>query len=160
MSHVWMSHDSHMNESHVWMRHLHVWMHHVTHMNVSCHTYEWVMSRIWISHVSHMNESCHTWEVEDKGCRCVGVPHSQSLVIDVTDDRVRDIWQWLTHVRDIWVMSPWVRQGTFDYKWLHTYAWVLSHVIVSRYTCNCVRAHVWEWVMSHVWKWVMSPWVR
>jgi len=38
-----------------------------THMNESCHTYEWVMSRIWMgqshiwmSHVTHMKESCHT----------------------------------------------------------------------------------------------------
>jgi len=40
----------------------HVWMSHVAHMNESCHTYEWVMSRIWMSHVTHMNESCHTYE--------------------------------------------------------------------------------------------------
>jgi len=25
----------------------HIWMSHVTHMNESCHTYEWVMSHIW-----------------------------------------------------------------------------------------------------------------
>jgi len=42
-------------------------MSHVTHMNKSCrtcdescHTYEWVMSRIWMSHVT--KESCHTYE--------------------------------------------------------------------------------------------------
>ena len=40
----------------------HMWMSHVTHMNESCHTYEWVMSRIWMSHVTHMNESCHTYD--------------------------------------------------------------------------------------------------
>jgi len=38
----------------------HIWMSHVTHMNESWHIYEWVMSQIWISHVTHMNESCQT----------------------------------------------------------------------------------------------------
>jgi len=40
----------------------HIRMSHVTHMNESCHTYERVMSHIWMSHVTHMNESCHTYE--------------------------------------------------------------------------------------------------
>ena len=40
----------------------HMWMSHVTHVNESCHTCEWVMSHIWMSHVTRMNESCHTCE--------------------------------------------------------------------------------------------------
>ena len=40
----------------------HIWMSHVTHMNESCHTYGWVMSHIWMSHVTHRNVSCHTYE--------------------------------------------------------------------------------------------------
>jgi len=69
----------------------HIWMSHVTHMNESCHTYEWRLcvwalvggygicvtwmcdmthSRVTLTHVCHvtyvwvmsyMNESCHTW---------------------------------------------------------------------------------------------------
>ena len=31
----------------------HIWMSHVTHMKESYHTYEWVMSHIWMSHVWH-----------------------------------------------------------------------------------------------------------
>jgi len=53
MSHMWMSHVTHMTES---CR---------TYANESCHTCEWVMSNMWISHVTHlmshvthMNESC------------------------------------------------------------------------------------------------------
>ena len=34
----------------------HIWMSHVTHMNESCPTYEWVMRHIWMRHVPHMNE--------------------------------------------------------------------------------------------------------
>jgi len=43
----------------------HTWMSHVTHMNESCHTHEWVMSHTWMSHVTHMNESCHTSQASD-----------------------------------------------------------------------------------------------
>ena len=41
----------------------HIWMSHVTHMNKSCYAYEWVMSQThWMSRVTHTNESCHTHE--------------------------------------------------------------------------------------------------
>jgi len=49
----WMSYITHMNEALIahtdgvtW----YIWMRHVTHMNESCHTCEWVMSRIWLIH--------------------------------------------------------------------------------------------------------------
>ena len=35
----------------------HVWMSHVTHMNEACHTYDWVMSHVQMRHVTHMNQS-------------------------------------------------------------------------------------------------------
>ena len=40
----------------------HIWMSHVTHMNELCHTYGWVMSHIWMRHITRMNESCHAYE--------------------------------------------------------------------------------------------------
>ena len=64
LSHIWMSHVTHMNESchtYEWVM-SHIWMSHVTHMNEVCHTYEWVLSQIWMSLVTHMIESCHTYE--------------------------------------------------------------------------------------------------
>jgi len=49
----------------------HTWMSHVTHINESClairpHLYilvneSWVMSNTWSSHVTHINESCLAW---------------------------------------------------------------------------------------------------
>jgi len=65
MSHVWMGHVTHMNEScHTYDYVMwHIWMSHVTHMNESCCTYEWVMSHIWMSPITHMNESRHTVQV-------------------------------------------------------------------------------------------------
>jgi len=49
------------DRSHIWVM-SHIWMSHATHMNESCHTNVWVMSNIWMSHATHMNESCRTYE--------------------------------------------------------------------------------------------------
>jgi len=38
----------------------HVWVSHVTHMCEPRHTYQWVMSHVSISHVTRINQSCHT----------------------------------------------------------------------------------------------------
>jgi len=54
----------------------HIWMSHVTHIKESCHTYERVMSQIWKSHVTYMNESCHTYE---RLAFCI--PHTDVLCI-------------------------------------------------------------------------------
>jgi len=40
----------------------HMRMSHVTHVNESCHTYRWVMSHMSMSHVTHVNESRHARE--------------------------------------------------------------------------------------------------
>ena len=40
----------------------HMWIRHVTHMNESCRTYECVMLHIQMSHVTHVDTSCHTYE--------------------------------------------------------------------------------------------------
>ena len=36
----------------------HMWISHVTHVNESCHTCGWVMSHMWMSHVTPRNKSC------------------------------------------------------------------------------------------------------
>ena len=54
MSHIWMSHVTHTNEScrtYEWVM-SHIWL-----IESYC-TYEWVMSHTWMSHIAHMNESC------------------------------------------------------------------------------------------------------
>ena len=38
----------------------HIWMSHVTHMNESRHTYEWVMSHIWTHHIWMDPVTCYT----------------------------------------------------------------------------------------------------
>ena len=64
MSHIWMSHVTHMNVSY----HTHEWIMsstricHDTHIYGACHTYKAVVSHTWMRHITHMNESCHTHE--------------------------------------------------------------------------------------------------
>jgi len=36
----------------------------MTHSNVTCHTFEFVTSRVRMSHVTHTNDSCHTYMSE------------------------------------------------------------------------------------------------
>jgi len=40
----------------------HIWMSHVTHMNESCHKQEWVILHTGMSHVTYIDESCHMYE--------------------------------------------------------------------------------------------------
>ena len=59
MSHMWISHVTHVHESSrtcKWVM-SHMWMSHVTHVNESSRTCEWVMSHVWMSHVAHINTS-------------------------------------------------------------------------------------------------------
>jgi len=68
MSHIWMSHDAHMDvwdeswHAYGWVI-LHVWTYtsHGTHVNASWHAYEWGMVHIWMSHGTHVKESWHTY---------------------------------------------------------------------------------------------------
>ena len=68
MSHRWMSHGFFRCLSqwgkgwpYGWVV-SHIRMSHVTHINESCCTHEWVTSHIWMSHVTHIDESRHTYE--------------------------------------------------------------------------------------------------
>jgi len=61
----------------------HIRMSHVTHMNASCHTYEWFMSHIWMSHVTHTNESCHTYERVMSYVWMSHVPHMTKTTLTI-----------------------------------------------------------------------------
>jgi len=128
MSHVWMSHGTHimrrvtrMNESwhtYDWACRAYEWvMTHVTHvmrrvtrMNEACHTYTWVISHVWMSCIAHvmrrvtrMNESCHT---------CAWV--------------VSHTWWSVSHV--------WMRHVTHMHESCHTCEWVMSHMWMRHLT--------------------------
>ena len=97
MSHIRMSHVTHMNESchtYEWVM-SHIQMSHVTHTNEPCHTYNWVMSHIWMSHVTHTNEPCHTYA-------------------------------WVMP-RISWDNTSQHKQNMATHETIHIYIWVISH---------------------------------
>jgi len=124
MSHIWMSHVTHMDESFTHMNESchtygwvmsHIWMSHVTHTAVLPTTQqdEWIMSRAWMRHITHMNETCHTHE---------------------------------------WVMShTWTSHITHMNGSCHTYERVMSHTWMIHITHINESCHTYEWVMSHIW---------
>jgi len=136
MSHIWMSHVTHMNESchtYEWVM-SHIWMSHVTHMNESCHTYEWVMSYIWMSHVPHTNESCRTYEW------VMAMNINQSYLTRKSClTRMDEADQIGSHVSGL--LQVWMSHVTLMKKSCHTYEWVMSH------------EH--EWVMPHTYEGVL-----
>ena len=96
----------------------------------SCHTYEWVMSRLWMSHGTHMNESWHTLSV----VWCI---------------QMCDIWichvihmkeSWHTYE---WVMAHiWMSHGTHMNEPCHTYEWVMPHIWMSHVTHMNESCHI------------------
>jgi len=137
MSHIQMSHVTHMNVScHLWLRL------HVTHMNESCHTYEWVMSHIWMSHVTHMNESCHKW-ICHVTYKCV-IPHMNASC------RI-----WLSHVTYEWVCLCICLSLCLCISMslcLHVFVSMGLFVCLSVCLCVCVSVCLcltYEWVMSN-----------
>jgi len=134
MSHIWMSHVTHMSES------CHTWMSHVTHMNHSCHTYEWVMSHIRMSHVTHMSESCHT-------CEWVISHMWMSHVMHMNESCQTCEWvmshMWMSHVKH-------VNESCHTYKWVTPYGYGMSHLCMSHATHINMSCHTYKRVMSHI----------
>jgi len=114
----------------------HMWMSHVTHMNESCHAYEWivlynhtyecVMSHVCMRHITRVNisclpASCHTY---------AGSPVCHTFESDTS--RIQ-----MTHVERMngsrhtyeWAMPhTWKCRDTHMNESFHTYEWVVSHI--------------------------------
>jgi len=106
MSHIWMSHVTHMNAR----RYQSVRFHQL----LPCHTYEWVMSHIWMIHVTHMNAR-----------RYQSVRFHQLLPFH--------IYEWvMSHIRMNHVTHMNARrfQSVRFHPLVpcHTYEWVMSHI--------------------------------
>jgi len=122
----------------------HTWMSHVPHMNESSHTYEWVMSHVWMSHVTHMNVSFYTPQTIRRQWRDTHT-HTHTH----TDDpwRVNPDY----HTRK-WVTSHvWMGHVTHLNESCHTSEWVMSHIWLSLVTHMHESWHTSEWVMAHIW---------
>ena len=100
----------------------HIWMRHVTHMNESCHAYEWVMSHIWMSHVtqvllelSRMYEwvTSHIW-----------MSHIASIWMSHVT-HVNESWQIYGWVKSHLWMRDIMRHITYI-------GWIMSHMWTNR----------------------------
>jgi len=155
MSHIWMSHVTHINESwHVYERVMSHILSHVNHIDISfytyvyltswesCHTYECVMARIRTSQVIRMNESWYVYE------RVMSHKLSHVNHVDVSFHT----YVYLTSRESChsyeWVMShTWISHGKYVES-CHSYPGIILHI------CICMTSreswHTYEWVMSHI----------
>jgi len=129
----------------------HRWMSHVTHTNESCHAQAWVMSRIWMSHVTQ-NESCHAYACVVLHVSMISVTHTHMWMIHVThmnESRHKYEWVmshiWMSHVtHNLTSATPNPRcHGPLPPPPMHL---GMSHVTHMNESC-----HAYEWVMSHIW---------
>jgi len=156
----------------------HVWMSHVTHMNESCHTCEWVMARLktsptgkFNSLVTHVNESCHTcgWLISHTWrshiTRVNESSHGEKIKRDV-DKSTPLSHMWMGHVTHVngschtceWVMS-WkknqARRGhinpsgeVISHMWMSYLHRCRGHVCISYVTRVNLSCHTCECGMS------------
>ena len=129
----------------------HVRMSHVTHINESCHTYEWVMSHIWRIRDTHMKESCYMYEGVTNSCHVTWMKESRHVTT------CRDSSQCVAVCCSELQMSSWhfdvsdTTQESRHVTTCHTYKSVMSHV------WHVHMCHTYEWVMSHIWMSVLTP---
>jgi len=107
----------------------HVWMSHVTHVDESCHTYEWVMSHMWMSHVTHVNESCHICEWVMSHVWMSYVTHTNDE-LNINEGFMCNIWK--SHVPHYtWVMGHIWMSYVMGHIWMSYVPhneWVLWHI--------------------------------
>jgi len=170
MSHVWMSHVTHMNEAYEWVSSISVtcvslmcaawvWFICVTRwcsamsvfnfrcmlpVNESWHAYEWVMAHVWMSHGTRMNESWHTYEwVVSHVC-------GMSLIYMYdTQMQHRVCLQALVH--ETHHMYERVKSHVCMSSF-RTCEWGMSHIWMSHVTHVNETCHKYEWGMSQVWR--------
>ena len=123
-------------------------------MNESCHTPEWVTSRIRTSHVARLHPdshvmACHRWPP---------MSHSHIWRSHVSQKNEWDTFaprqqsRGLPPPRYEWVMSHiWLSHTTHMNESWHTYEWVMAHIWMSYVTHMTESWHTYEWVMSHIW---------
>jgi len=166
--------------SRIWTSLSHIWISHVTHLNESCHTCErsdWKcrslsrcvgrLSHMWISHVTHVNESCHTYERVVSHIWMSHVPHvndrlRMSLTFQVRCESVTRVHE-SCHTCERVMPHIWTSRVTHTNESCHTYAWVMSHTWMIRLKISLTfqvrresvarvheSCHTYDWVMSHI----------
>jgi len=127
----------------------HIWMSHVTHMDESCHTYVWHDSSICVTWLIHMCDMTHpAVQLAVRTEVCTEVCH---VWVKSCMDEACEEWMWgLRHVRFGQGMSNIDEMCTEVCTWTWTSSW-MSYLCVMNELCMC--AHVtWlcmcdEWAM-------------
>jgi len=149
----------------------HMWMSHVTHVNESCHTYEWVMSHTWMLHtrariygqrvracaaftcvtwlihtcdMTHSHEwhdsfMCVTWLMHDMTHSCVWHDSCMSATRGIC---MCDVTHWFVS-QDAFTCVTWlIHMCVLTHSYLtNSYLWHDSHVHVTWliHTCDTTR---------------------
>jgi len=149
MSHVWMSHVTHVIESrhtYEWVT-SHIWISHVTQVNESCHTYEWVMSHVWMSHVTHMNASCHasSWVLSHiwTSATCIQIYTNEYSHIKVST---------LVMPRSMQHHATQHRANIYMLHMLHVCNIYMLHMIFPNFSCTVI----WYSRFSTGWRWLIG----
>jgi len=133
MTHIWMSHNTHRNES--WLTN--EWV--KTHMNEPHHTCECVTSHLWRSYVRYIHESCYTciWATSHMWIRHVTHVH-MSHVTHVHATRPTCVWVlrdiWMRHVTHVYESRDTSEQLELHVSMCHTYESGTSNKQISRVT--------------------------
>jgi len=147
MSHIWVSHVTHMKESchtyewvmsHIWMSHVsHIWMSHVTHMSESRDTYEYVLCHIWMCHVSHI------WMCHESRIWICHVSHACATWHNSVPPR-----RWLAWCPSRAIVPYDTASRIFGF--VHTYLNEFSHIWTS-HVLHMIQSYVTcVWVICHV----------
>ena len=148
MSHIWMSHVTHMNEScHIYMNescHTYEWvssqkwnmahrdiitpqsaMSHGTHMHDPWRTYARVISHAWMSHITHMNESQESHHTNEKWQ--IAMFSLRSLQWVMAHTRMRDVTYEYVISKALMSHNTRMNESYYMHEWVISYTW-MSHV--------------------------------
>ena len=142
-------------------------------MNESCHTYEWVMSRVRMSHATHMNESCHTHERvlshrprASTGWQRLTVCLKLQVIFHKRATNYKALLRKMTYKDKAYYDStpPCNNDGNLVIhvsicKWVISHVWKMTYKDKAYYDstppCNnegnpVIRVSICKWVMSHM----------
>ena len=122
----------------------HVWMSHATHMNASCHMCKWITSYLRMSHVTLMkwvmshvwNESCHTCNtLQHTATHCSTLQHTATHCSTLQHTSMSHVWNESCHTYEQIMPHKWMKS-------CHTYESCHTHEILSWVCLHCLYLHI------------------
>jgi len=119
----------------------HMWMSHVKHMNESCHIYEWVMSHTWISHVTTDAARLCSFEIAKQHMQ-----HTETSTATYTATHCNVLQHKTAKSRCI---CSGMSLPTPTKESCQTYGSVMSHIWIRHVTHMNESCHIYD--MSYIW---------